>query len=151
MSSAVYSFWSTIGLHFLAILVLTFVFLFYIIQYICNYSKTSSITFIIKFLTVIGSFACIACAVFNGLTVYIDDDKRNLNDPWYEAETISHCIIDIMTYSIYIYRLHLSFHDTSYAISKCTMIMLIILVSMDILNFIVECWLQWTISWNYLI
>ena len=151
-----YLFWSTIALHFVAVIILTLVFLFYVGQYICNIQKTSSITIIIKSLTVIGSIACIACAIFNGLTVYIDDNKRNLNDPWYEAETISHCFIDIMTYSIYIYRLHLSFHDTSYAISKCTMIILILLVSMDIINFIIECFLQWRInnsnmSWNYLI
>lgn len=143
-----YLFWFTIVLHIISFCIVVLVLLFYLTHYCCHTKSTSNIRFIIKLLTVIGSMACISCAIFNGLTVYIDKDKHTFNDIWYQGENISHCIINIMTYSIYIYRLHLSFYDTCFKISKCMIIILISLVSLDVLNFMVEFWVyQSNVAW----
>ena len=152
MASSTYLYWFAIGLHAIAFVISSLVFLYYIVQYCCHRQVTSGIRMIIKFLTVIGSIACICCAIFNGLNVYVNKDKHDFNEIWFQAENVSHCIIDIMAYSIYIYRLHLSFYDTAFKVSKCMIMFLISLVFIDVINFIIECWVyQNQISWYKLL
>eukprot|EP01084_Bolivina_argentea_P287855 493988_1 len=114
-----YMFWGTIGLHIICVFVMTLIMLFYMVHYICYTKKTSRIRFIIKLFSCIGSIACISCSVFSAFTVYIDKDHHDYKTIWYQGQNISHLVIDICTYSIYIYRLHLSFFDTAFKISSC--------------------------------
>ena len=136
MSQTLYIF--TLGLHAFSAFIIMIVLFYYIIQYCCFKLSTSNIRFIIKLLTIIGTVACVFCAVSNGLSVYFYKDSHDFSALWSQVQGMTHCINNIMTYSIYIYRLHLSFYDTMFKISKCTFFILFVFMVLDVVEFVVE-------------
>ena len=94
--------------------------------------------FIFKLLTIIGSIACLFSVFADGMTVYNKQD-HNFADFWYQSQAISHIINNIMVYTIYIHRLHLSFNETMFKISNTMFKILTFFVYCDILDFIIEC------------
>eukprot|EP01084_Bolivina_argentea_P060748 110978_1 len=130
-------FWFTIGLHGFAVCVITIVLYIYISAY-CRNKQSKSIHLFIKMLTIIGSVASISCAITNGLTVYIDGNERHFNNKWYQFQAMSHVFNNMMTYSIYIYRLHLSFNETMFKISRKTFFILILCIVTDFVSYMAE-------------
>eukprot|EP01084_Bolivina_argentea_P060749 110979_1 len=130
-------YWFTIALHIFGVCIISFVLLIYITAYSCN-QTTKDIAFALKILTIIGTIACSVCTVSNGLTVYINQNSQDFNSIWYNLEAIGHCLNNIMTYTIYIYRLYILFHETAWKISKYTFYILIAFMIIDALDFIVE-------------
>ena len=129
-------YWLTIGLHCISSFIISTVILYYLAQYIFNPKDTENIRLGIKILTIIGSIACLICAISDGLTVYIDKSKSPTDDIYYNSQAISHAINNLMTYFIYIYRLHLSFKDTMYRLGTLKYAILITFITLDLLDFV---------------
>lgn len=127
--------YGTIGLHCLSAVVILMVVIYYLVQYICNQKQTDNIRLPIKILTIIGSIACLACAISDGLTVYIDKDQEKFKDAYYNTQVASHAMNNLMTYFIYLYRLHLSFKDTMYRLTPFNYAFLTTFITLDLLDF----------------